>query len=410
MVVNQYTNEVDTIDVLYAINAKKEEPAATKSPRLTAKPLSVTGSTISISDLLDYVNKYFPDILPENVLRHYNHEARPKGVFGENVLFSERDNETDIRYQERDSYNPYSEYDKPISIEDIQTLRSIGRKSINNFTSEDIKKAQKWAYKFYQQLGEKSPFFRAWFGDWRAYDKTPIEIVDVPNLPFGTDLFKEFVKQQSGEIYNEDTKGNNDNGWKIRISREGRENTISHSGGKRLSARALTAVRELVAKSVLLDTEVHVHHNNNSKTAQTDRIAFDHRLYALGRTSNGDINLYRITVEEIFQDPKHPNDMRFHNLKYIEKVAENIGSLTADKQRAESASDVSTTNYSISNLFDFVKRNDSDFNLGETSIDVNLLNEDGTPKKFYHGTNEKFTEFNPDEFAPREGSVLLCRK
>ncbi len=314
--------------------------------------------------------------------------------------------DADVRYSLPD--NKYANYNKPITIEDIQTLRSIGRKSINNFTSADIEQAQKWAYKFYQQLGEKSPFFRAWFGDWRAYDKTPVEIVDVPNLPFGTDLFKEFVKQQSGEIYNEDTKGNNDNGWKIRISREGRENTISHSGGKRLSARALTAVRELVAKSVLLDTEVHEHHSNNSKTAQTDRIAFDHRLYALGRTSNGDINLYRITVEEIFQDPKHPNDMRFHNLKYIEKVAENIGSLTADKQRAESASDVSTTNYSISNLFDFVKRNDRDFNLGETSIDVNLLNEDGTPKKFYHGTNEEFTEFNPDEFASREGSFFFA--
>ncbi len=42
---------------------------------------------------------------------------------------------------------------------------SIGRKSINDFTQEDIEKSQKWAYKFYQQLGTKSPFFRRWFGD-----------------------------------------------------------------------------------------------------------------------------------------------------------------------------------------------------------------------------------------------------
>ena len=32
---------------------------------------SVTDSTISIAELLDYVNKYFPDILPESVLKHY---------------------------------------------------------------------------------------------------------------------------------------------------------------------------------------------------------------------------------------------------------------------------------------------------------------------------------------------------
>ena len=94
----------------------------------------------------------------------------PKGVFGENVLFSERDNETDIRYQERDSYNPYSEYDKSITIKYIEVLRSIGRQYVNEFKSADLKKAQKCAYKFYQQLGEKSPFFRAWFGDWLAYE------------------------------------------------------------------------------------------------------------------------------------------------------------------------------------------------------------------------------------------------
>ena len=52
-------------------------------------------------------------------------------------------------------------YDKPITLKDVDILRSIGRKSINDFTSEDIKKSQKWAHKFYKELGVKSPFFRA---------------------------------------------------------------------------------------------------------------------------------------------------------------------------------------------------------------------------------------------------------
>ena len=58
------------MDVLYAINAKKEL-AALYAPRSAAKPLSVTSSTISIANLLDYVNQYFPDILPEDVLKKY---------------------------------------------------------------------------------------------------------------------------------------------------------------------------------------------------------------------------------------------------------------------------------------------------------------------------------------------------
>ena len=84
--VNQFNNELSSMDVLYAINAKKEL-AATKSPRSTAKPLSVTSSTISIADLLDLVNQYFPDILPEEVLKHYGYDARPEGDLGENMLY-----------------------------------------------------------------------------------------------------------------------------------------------------------------------------------------------------------------------------------------------------------------------------------------------------------------------------------
>ncbi|MBR3844655.1 MAG: hypothetical protein IKM39_04030, partial [Clostridia bacterium] len=89
-VVNRYKNELVSMDVLYSINAKKEL-AANNSPRLTAKPLSVTSSTISISDLLQYVNKFFPDVLPEDVLRHFGHNSRPDGELGKHVLFQSRD-------------------------------------------------------------------------------------------------------------------------------------------------------------------------------------------------------------------------------------------------------------------------------------------------------------------------------
>ena len=90
-VVNKFKNELVSLDVLYAINAKKEELGATKSPRFTEKPLSLPNSTISISDLLDLVNKYFPDVLSESVLRHYGYDERPTGEIGKDVLFSDRD-------------------------------------------------------------------------------------------------------------------------------------------------------------------------------------------------------------------------------------------------------------------------------------------------------------------------------
>ena len=88
-VVNKYDNELVSMDALYAVNAKKEL-AALNAPRLTAKPLSVTSSVISISDLLDYVNRYFPDTLPEDVLKHYGYTERPVGELGTNAMYSKR--------------------------------------------------------------------------------------------------------------------------------------------------------------------------------------------------------------------------------------------------------------------------------------------------------------------------------
>ena len=67
-VVNRASNEVTSVDVLHSIGAKKE-PAALL-PEITGVPATLTGSSISISSLLDYVNRYFPDVLPESVLKH----------------------------------------------------------------------------------------------------------------------------------------------------------------------------------------------------------------------------------------------------------------------------------------------------------------------------------------------------
>ena len=89
---NKHTNEIQSIDVLYAVNAKTE-PAGSLSPEVSTPP---TGSTISISNLLDYVNNYFPDILPESVLKHYGYSSRPEGNIGESALFS-RDVNIDSR-------------------------------------------------------------------------------------------------------------------------------------------------------------------------------------------------------------------------------------------------------------------------------------------------------------------------
>ena len=93
-VVNRATNEVTSVDVLYSVNAKtegvkaiKKEPTGSLSPEIAAKPATLTDSTISIAELLEYVNEYFPDVLPEEVLKHFGHDRRPEGKLGESALY-----------------------------------------------------------------------------------------------------------------------------------------------------------------------------------------------------------------------------------------------------------------------------------------------------------------------------------
>lgn len=61
---------------------------------------------------------------------------------------------------------------------EIQAVQSIGRKSVNAFTSADIQKTEGLARRYWTEMREKSPFFRAWFGDWRVNDQTPVLIAN----------------------------------------------------------------------------------------------------------------------------------------------------------------------------------------------------------------------------------------
>lgn len=304
-----------------------------------------------------------------------------------NAAKSQREGKLQAR---RTAEENYKDYDKPITAADVAVLRSIGRKSVNDFTAEDIQKAQKWAYKFYKELGTKSPFFRAWFGDWRTSSNVRVSTADIPAYVDSN----EFRRGNRGTFENADT------GWDVAVSREGETNTISHSGDRKMSEYGLAGIKALVENAVLLDTEVHEHHKNNTKN---DNIVFDHKLYALGDGHDG-TGLYKITVEEYFQSKSEPNKKRFHNLKYIEKVADiPADALSSETRSGGSTMGSPTTKYSISDLYSLVKTYDKEFHAGE-EVNPALLNEDGTPKVFYHGTDAEFTVFDPERFNTREPS------
>ena len=91
---NKHTNENTVHRRIICCKCKKEPAGSVKSPEVSTPP---TGPTISISNLLDCVNNYFPDILPESVLKHYGYSSRPEENIGKNALFS-RDVNIDSRH------------------------------------------------------------------------------------------------------------------------------------------------------------------------------------------------------------------------------------------------------------------------------------------------------------------------
>ena len=257
-----------------------------------------------------------------------------------------------------------------ITPEDVNTLRSIGRKSINAFTSEEIRATEPWARKFYRELGTKSPFFRAWFGDWRANDTTPVALPDID----------ENAQIASGRSVNADTK------MQISWNRNFKNESAVHANkANRTDVDILSDnVKEIVEKSVLLDTVV----SEPSSKSKLPGTAFMHSFYTLAKM-RGKEALVKLYVEEAFSARTESTFARAYNLKYIEMIAgidrgvySSEGGLT-DSHPA--------TDLTIADLFALVKRFDKDFSPKPAS---KVVDEDGRPKVMYHGTGAEFWTFD----------------
>ena len=100
-----------------------------------------------------------------------------------------------------------------------------------------------------------------------------------------------------------------------------------------------------------------------------------------------------------FQDKKHPDNKRFHNLRYIEKVADIPGGRTYGKTRSGgSTNGKSTTGYTVAVVLSFVKKNDKEFTPAPSSSKT--VNADGTPKVMYRGGNESISVFDRKKSRP----------
>ena len=250
-----------------------------------------------------------------------------------------------------------------ITVKDVRAVQSVGRKSVNDFTSEDIKKTEGFARRYFKEMGAKSPFFRAWFGDWRANDTSKITVADRKGAA-------------RGKIKNRDT------GWDIQVS--GKVFNETKARNQDYNTRALPYldyINSIVENAVLLDS--YAIPENKAKSPNSVMM---HSLYAIADMGKGK-ELVKLYIEELNDVNSDGTMKRAYQLQNIEN--QQLNDRVQDKSLAPSAStaDVDT----ISQLFDLVKQKEKNFNPKTSS---KIVNEDGTPKVVYHGTSEKFTVFD----------------
>lgn len=290
-----------------------------------------------------------------------------------------------------------------ITSEDVSTLREIinahngERVSVNDFTSEDIQKAQKWAYKFYNELGTKSPFFRAWFGDWRMYDKTPIKketsvnvIHSFKSAKEASEYFRNGLKNNTlfrGDTVNQDTN------FKINVGSQVYNDTLTYAN-RELSRvnntsrsefikqyndeiSILEEIKSICESSILLDTIV-------SKNDNLSDQSFVHVFYTIA-SLEGRKYFVKLTVDEL--NSMHGDIRRAYNLNAIKITPVAVSQVYKPAVTTNVSGNIVSVD-SVSDLYSFVKQYDKDFHPGK-NVNSALLNKNGTPKVLYHRTNNK---------------------
>ena len=219
---------------------------------------------------------------------------------------------------------------------EIQSVQSIGRKSVNSFNAQDIAATEKLAQRHWEELGEKSPFYRAENGDWRETDQTTVQIATKPDATRG-------VQQ------------NADTGWDIQVS--GKVFAESQHLAKKNSTaiQYLPYINDIVKNAVLLDS-----YAMDSGKAKSQNSLLMHSMYAVADIGKGP-EVLKLYVEEMNDPNKTTTVKRAYQLQNIEKASAVNGGV----QGVTSSPLANTANavHTVADLFAAVKAKDAAFQL-----------------------------------------------
>jgi hypothetical protein len=338
----------------------------TKDAHSDLRNLQNANPNIDRASLADMVSQQ-DNFVKRNEYKNVNDNSEPivKNSLKENT--SSQQTKSDTNMQEGNGDDAIQgDSNNVLNEQDVKDMQSIGRKSVNDFASEDIEKTKNVAKKYYAEMGNKSPFFRSWFGDWRENDTTPVHIVTEKDNARGV-------------------KVNKDTGWDIQISgKVFNETKIHQSSSAKNAIGYLNYINSIVENAILLDS-----YTIPSKSKKSENSVMMHSLYDIADMGNGN-ELIKLYVEELNNINADGTIKRAYQLQNISKAP--VASVRVQGKSFSSLTNTTGADtYTVSDLFNLVKQYDKNFKPQQAS---KVVNEDGTPKVMYRGGNDEINVFD----------------
>jgi len=260
-----------------------------------------------------------------------------------------------------------------ITREDVKTIQSIGRKSINELTEAELKILEPIAKKYFGEMNVKSPFFRRWFGDWRAENKSPVKFLDIKSSQ---------LNMSTRYINNKDISK------KVKIERQVFNDSLSYAKRHKdeNAVKSLLAnIDSVISESVLLNTEI----SEKNKGSKKGNTLLMHHFYVPVEYNKAPF-VAELIVEEYLNNG---NDVtaRAYNVQRIKMSDLPRGHMSALNANHTEKLRLKSDEITISDLFQLVKTYDKDFKPVPSSV---VVDKNGAPKKMYRGDSENFTVFD----------------
>ncbi|MDE7363738.1 MAG: methyltransferase domain-containing protein, partial [Ruminococcus sp.] len=264
---------------------------------------------------------------------------------------------------------------KPITMEDIQTLRDIRpvRKSVQNMLEHEVAQTSKLEKFLQSEMGEKSPYEqRKNNNEWRKDESKSVQIIEIQSK----DLPKKINDVRQKDNIKKIERGtflNSDTNMEIIFGKKSLDEIIAKAiqDDKRnvpVEARiaALYQMQEVVERAVCFDSQVSEYDPITSKNKSPNTL-FMHQMY--GVVNYKDENyLAKLSVEESYITDKENNfsgtSNRIYNLRNIKITpieANRVFSPTVNSTNAAEDTSTSVLLISIPQLYEIVKTYDKNF-------------------------------------------------